>query len=191
MSEGFIGGGFRPNHPTRIVESSSYARESESSLTLPVMPRSRRTPKGRGIVEEPRTPRWASPSSRHPRMNPKRLPPSGTLQAGRYPFAGRCDLIGWSLPRYRATVRPRTRPSSAARSPRIITTRRPWCNPWARHASWLAHSSRARATCQATPEWFLQFNFQGPTNEHSRGSRILHATRHDEGVPSKTAIAAR
>jgi len=190
MSKGTLGGGLWPNHPTRIVEYSSYARANEPSLTLPVMPHSRR-PRRNVIGEEPRTACWALPSSQRPHIDPKRLPPSGTHQAGRYPFPGRCDPIGRSLCRFRAAVRPRARSTSVACSPRITMTRRPWFNPWARHASWLAHSSRTRAACQATPRWFLQFNFQGPTNEHSRGSRILHATRRKRGVPSKTAIAAR
>lgn len=135
MPSGACWGGLWPNHPTRIVEYSSSERANEPSLTLPVMPRSRRTPKGptsarnQGPHNCRRRQAYAIASIRSAFHH------QGLTRLGATPFRDAVTLCGRSLSQLREAVRPRARPSSAARSPRIITTRRPWFNPRARHAS--------------------------------------------------------
>lgn len=115
-------------------------------------------------------------ASRAP-LDPKHLPPSGTLQAGRYPSSGRCDLVGWSLAFFPTPGSPpgavKALPPIHRRSDR---THRLGRETTTRHASWPACSSHTRAACQVTPDWLLLFSFQGPTNRHSCEGRTLHAT---------------
>lgn len=161
-------GGLRPNRPTHIGDSSSSARARERSLTLPVMPHAEFAPKSSLFVRNQEPITRSLPSSLRRSLVRSVFHHQGLARLGATPFRDAVTICGEASFSSRIAGRPRAALSSAARSLRRSSgPKTKGSVPRARHASWFVHSSRTRAACQATPEWFLQFNFQGPTKEHS------------------------